>query len=199
MAQNTGSLSHIHGTRTLALSWMHVKSMADGGQRKKTSKLTLLRSGSSRSPTFLNVALCQHQKRVHIRDHDIVRELSRLHENFVIVPADKASNNYTFVCKRHYVSILTEELGLYSLPENPTYNLTDFSASEVLDNHKSVLTSFGIEKSDDELKLDLPYVYWIPKTHKYPYKHRSIAGWFKCSAKPLSILRTKLLTKMYTY
>ena len=67
-------------------------------------------------------------------DPDVVRELSRLHENFVIVPADKASNNYTFVCKRHYVSILSEELGLNSLPGNPTYNLTDLSASEVLDN-----------------------------------------------------------------
>ena len=97
-------------------------------------------------------------------DPDLVRELSRLHENFVIVPAEKASNNYTFVCKRHYVSILSEELGLNSLPGNHTYNLTDFSASEVLDNHKSVLTSFGIETSDDE--LDLPYIYWIPKMHK---------------------------------
>ena len=37
------------------------------------------------------------------RDPDVVHELSRLHENFVIVPADKASNNYTFVCKKHYV------------------------------------------------------------------------------------------------
>ena len=80
------------------------------------------------------------------RDPDVVRELSRLHENFVIVPADKASNNYTFVYKRHYVDILIEELGLHSLPGNPTYNLTDFSASEVLDKHKSVLTSFGIVK-----------------------------------------------------
>ena len=53
-------------------------------------------------------------------DPDVVRELSRLHENFVLVPADKASNNYTFVCKRHYVSILSEELGLNSLPGNPT-------------------------------------------------------------------------------
>ena len=40
---------------------------------------------------------------------EVVRELSRLHENFVIVPTDKASNNYTFVCKRYYVSILIEE------------------------------------------------------------------------------------------
>ena len=122
-------------------------------------------------------------------DPDVVRELSRLHENFVIVPADKASNNYTFVCKRHYVSILSEELGLNSLP---TYNITDLSASEVLDNHKSVLTSFGIETSDDE--LEFPYIYWIPKMHKNPYKHRFIAGSSKCSTKPTSILLTKLLT-----
>ena len=124
-------------------------------------------------------------------DPDVVTELSRLHENFVIVPADKASNNYTFVCKRYY-DILIEELGLHLLPGNPTYNLTDFSASEVLDNHKSVLTSFGIQTTDEE--LDLPYIYWIPKMHKNPYKHRFIAGSSKCSTKPLSILLTKLLT-----
>ena len=45
-AQNTGNLSHIHGTKTLTLSWMHVKNMPDDGQRKKTSKLTLFLSGS---------------------------------------------------------------------------------------------------------------------------------------------------------
>ena len=43
------------------------------------------------------------------------------------------------------------------LPGNTTYNLTDLSASEVLDNHKSVLTSFGIKTSGVE--IDLPYIY----------------------------------------
>ena len=85
-----------------------------------------------------------------------------------------------------------EELGLHSLPGNPTYNLTYFSASEVLDNHKSVLNSFGIQSNSEE--LDLPYIYWIPKMHKNPNKHRFIAGSSKCSTKPLSILLTKLLT-----
>ena len=118
-----------------------------------------------------------------------------LSENFpVIVPTDKAFNNYTFICERHYVSILTEELGLYSLPRNPTYNLTDLSASEVLDNYKSVLSSFGKETSDDE--LDLLYVYWIPKMHNNPYKHRFLASSLKSFTKPLSILLTKLLTQI---
>ena len=82
------------------------------------------------------------------------------------------------------------------LPGNPTYNVTYFSASEVLDNHKSVLTTFGIQTADEE--LDLPYIYWIPKMHKNPYKHRFIAGSSKCSTKPLSILLTKLQIA-YTY
>ena len=125
-------------------------------------------------------------------DPDVVTERSRLHENFVIVPADKASNNYTFVCKRYYVDILIEELGLHLLPGNPTNNFTDCSASEVLDNHRSVLTTFGIQTADEE--LDLPYIYWIPTLHKNPYKHRFIAGSSKCSTKPLSILLAKLLT-----
>ena len=43
--------------------------------------------------------------------------------------------------------------------------------------------------------LYLPYIYWIPKIHKNPYKHWFIAGSSKCSTKPLSlILLTKLLT-----
>ena len=65
------------------------------------------------------------------RDPDVVHELSRLHENFVIVPADKASNNYTFVCTKHYVDIPIKELGLHSLSGVPKYNLIAVSASEV--------------------------------------------------------------------
>ena len=111
---------------------------------------------------------------------------------FSSVPAHKASNNYTFVGKRHYVSLLTEELRLNSPPGNTTYNLTDFSASEVLDNHKCVFTSFGIETSEDG--LDLQHIYCIPKMNKNPYKHRFIAGSSKCSTKPLSILLTKVFS-----
>ena len=88
--------------------------------------------------------------------------------------------------------MLIKELGLNELPGKPTYNLTDLSASEVLDNHKSVLTSFGIDPNEDE--LDLPYIYWIRKMHKNPYKDRFLADSAKCSTKPLSILLTKLLT-----
>ena len=93
---------------------------------------------------------------------------------------------------RYYVSILIEECGLNSLPENRTCNFTDYFASEVLDNLKFVLGSFGIDTNNNE--LDLPYIYWIPQMHKNPYKYRFIAGSTKYSTKPLSILFTKLLS-----
>ena len=118
----------------------------------------------------------------------VTTELSRLQENFVILSTDKGSNNYTFVCKKYYVNLLIDELGLHLLPGNPAYDMTNFSASEVLDNQNSVLNSFRIQTNGEE--LDLPFIYWIPNMHKNLYERRFISGSSKCSTKPLSVLLT---------
>ena len=34
---------------------------------------------------------------------EVVNELRRLHDNFMLVPADKASNNIVFVCKKNTI------------------------------------------------------------------------------------------------
>ena len=44
----------------------------------------------------------------------------------------------------------------------------------------------------------LPYLYWTPKLHKSPVKHRFIARSSKCTAKQLSSLLTKILTVIKT-
>ena len=64
--------------------------------------------------------------------------------------------------------------------------------SEILIDHRSVLSSFGVNTKDDD--IDLPSLYWIPKLHKDPYKQRFIAGSSSCSTKPLSKLLTSILT-----
>ena len=135
---------------------------------------------------------CQHQIRVHFSWPWCCPWTFPSPWEFCYSSCRQSLQKLYIFCKKHYVDILIEELGLHSLPGNPTYNLTDFSASEVLDNHKLVLTSFGIQTNNEE--LDLPYIYWIPKMHKNPYKHRFITGSSKCSTKPFSILLTKLLT-----
>ena len=56
------------------------------------------------------------------------------------------------------------------------------------------ITSVGLEMSEED--QNLPYLYWTPKLHKSPCKHRFIAGSSKCTTKNLSCLLTKVLSTM---
>ena len=58
------------------------------------------------------------------------------------------------------------------------------------------MKSLGIELSDNE-KI-LPYLYWTPKLHKSPVKHRFVAGSSKCTTRQWSSLLTKILTVIKT-
>jgi hypothetical protein len=40
------------------------------------------------------------------KNAEVVNELRRLNDNFVLNPADKASNNIVFVCKNYYYECL---------------------------------------------------------------------------------------------
>ena len=75
---------------------------------------------------------------------------------------------------------------------NTTYKPTSFDKEEILANHRSFMTSLNIPSGKES--EDLPYLYWIPKLHKTPYKERYIAGSSICSTKELSIHLTKILS-----
>ena len=83
-----------------------------------------------------------------LKDPNVAKYLSLLHDKYV---ADKAPNNIVFVCKSHYIDCLINELGIDNLPGNPTYTPTKHTKEEILDNHRSVLYSFGISTKDEEL------------------------------------------------
>jgi hypothetical protein len=67
-----------------------------------------------------------------------------------------------------------------------------FDKDEILANHRSFMTSLNIPSGKES--EDLPYLYWIPKLHKTPYKERYVAGSSTCSTKELSIHLTKILS-----
>ena len=75
---------------------------------------------------------------------------------------------------------MVKELGIDNSLWNPTYTSTTLTKEEILDNHRSVLCSFGISTKDEE--LDLPSLY----LHKCRFKQRDIAGSAKYSTKRLS-------------
>ena len=87
-------------------------------------------------------------------DPDVAAEFAEIHEMFVVVPADKASNNNVFVCKTHYINSQMEGLGMSTMAGNPTNNLTAMFKDEILQNHHSVTLTFGISLPEGD--TDLP-------------------------------------------
>ena len=67
--------------------------------------------------------------------------MSDLHDKYVTVPAEKALNSIVFVCKRHYIDCLINELGIENSLGNLTYTPTTIPKEDILLNHKSVMSS----------------------------------------------------------
>ena len=92
--------------------------------------------------------------------------LRRLHDDFVLVPADKAANNVIVVCERYYIEILIKELGINTtnISPNSTYIPSTDSSDEILKSHCKFIESVGLEMSEED--KNLLYLYWTPKLHK---------------------------------
>ena len=93
-------------------------------------------------------------------------------DKYVVVPADKAQNNIVFVCKTFYfhyytwqicrrtsrqspkqhfivcktiyIQCLLSELDVENNSSDKTFTATTLSKEEIVENHKSVLSSFGL-------------------------------------------------------
>jgi hypothetical protein len=85
---------------------------------------------------------------------NVAKDMSLLHDKYVIDFVALTPNNIVFVCKSHYIDCLINELGIDNSLGNPTYSLTK---EKILNNHRSVLCSFGISTKDAELDLKLLY------------------------------------------
>ena len=66
------------------------------------------------------------------------------------------------------------------------------SSEDIVNTHDTFMMSLGIELSDEDKRL--PYLYWTPKLHKSPVKHRFITGSSERTTKQLSSLLIKILT-----
>jgi hypothetical protein len=100
-----------------------------------------------------------------------------------------------FVCKSYYFECLIKELGINSnTSSNTTYKPTSFDKDEILANHRSFMTSLNIPSGKES--EDLPYLYWILKLHKTPYKERYIAGSSTCLFTGLYVVLLEVLLFM---
>ena len=110
---------------------------------------------------------------------DVIIALKELHNEFVFVPTDKASNNITIVCKKFYLERISSEFS------SSTFTSVDSRVETILNDHKEFLLKHGIEMDTNNCKL--PYIYITPKQHKSPVGFRVITSGNSCSLQQLSI------------
>ena len=86
----------------------------------------------------------------------------------------------SFVGKTYHIQYLLSEGDIWNDCYDKTYTVTTFSKEERVENHKSLVSTFGLWRW-------LWITVWIPELHKNPYNERFIAGYAKRTTKLLSI------------
>ena len=118
-----------------------------------------------------------------LRRPEVVEYLKLLHDKFVLVPIDKASNNIAIICKRYYVEVILKEIGHIGAG-NSTYEKIERSVEDIVEENCEYAEHSGFKVDETEKKL--PIMYWIPKMHKHPSASRFIIASKKCSTKQIS-------------
>jgi len=127
-----------------------------------------------------------------LSDAGIKESLAELHREFVLVPTDKASNNVSIICKKHYLNCIRKELGIETKQDNHTYTLSHQCEKDIIEANVKLLNNLDIAIPSKDMTI--PLIYWLPKMHKNPYKERFIAGSKHCTTKTISVTLTKILT-----
>ena len=136
--------------------------------------------------------------RDYLSSLDVKNALDNIHNDFVVVPIDKATGNIALVCKRFYAFVITRELGLNNNSSTDTYNNAGgLSANDIIDkNIRYLKTKFGIDNIPIE-NYRLPNMYWMSKVHKNPTKARFIIASPKSSIKPLARTITSIFRLLF--
>ena len=129
-----------------------------------------------------------------LQDEDVQTALKDLHEKFVVVPIDKASNNVAIICKRFYIQKLLDEVGVPG-DNSPTYKLSNKNSADIINNNISICDKFGLTL--EERFQTLPFMYWMPKMHYSPPRARFIVASSACSTKPLSKVASLIYKKIF--
>ena len=109
------------------------------------------------------------------------KDLKLLHDHFVIVPVDKASNNIAIICKKFYIEVLQKEL------TSSTFNREAITEDSYKRSVNKYLTDYKFPYNTN--CQSMPFLYWTAKMHKSPPKFRFITSG---TASVLSELSTKI-------
>ena len=120
-------------------------------------------------------------------DKGVKTYVDMLLQRFVIVPVDKASNNFAVICKKFYIEVLMKELGVTSdkISGNTVYKHIKITPTRFFKQQEKAIKNFDCQLEEENQHI--PLLYWTSKQHKSPYKFRFIAGASHCYNKTVSV------------
>ena len=94
------------------------------------------------------------------RHKDVKQYIEYLQDRFVIVPVDKASNNFAIICKKFYLEVLMKELGIANgiITGNDVYKLAKISETRFFMEHTEMNS-----QHNHKLEIEnqhIPLLYW---------------------------------------
>ena len=113
-------------------------------------------------------------------------KINRVQNKFIIMPVDKASSNFGFICKRFYAQILMNEINSSNTFENSNVNSASIKNLTI-----NFLKSYNLTPY-----YNVPFMYCIPKFHKNPVKFRFITRSFNCIHKDVNVMLNLALDKL---
>ena len=167
-----------------------VQDLSENLKNKYKLQNDSLNAWKEKITTLLSQKIIDLRHSIHIShatpflsDPAVIRDLKKLQDKYVIVPVDKAANNFSFICKKFYLITLVKELG-FPNDSTTTYTLNKSNVNEIISSNIDFCEHLGY-KTREENKT-LPIIYWIPKIHKNPVGQRFIIASKHCITKPLS-------------
>ena len=133
-----------------------------------------------------------------ISDPHVKKHTEELHQKFVIVTINKASNNFAFICRKYYISKLLAEVFQNQIKlSTATYSPTLKSKEKITKTNIKYCRMFFLKITDQGKTL--PIMYWLPKMHKTPIGGRFIVALKDCSTKPLSGVISKVFKMIFNH
>ena len=114
-------------------------------------------------------------------------KLKNIQDKYVIMPVDKAGNNFGFICKKFYAEVLQSEI-----VNSDTFELSANTLINIRNTCYNFLKKYKIHPNS----FNIPFMYAIPKFHKIPTKFRFITSSVNCMTKDISVLLNLILNEL---
>ena len=122
---------------------------------------------------------------------------SKVLDDLICTPVDKAGNNFAFICKKMYVEMIKKEMNTVGPTAEKTYSSVNITQADLVRKHDRINRVFDLTM--DTVNEEIPVLFGIPKFHKNPVKMRYIAGASKSTMKPLAITAHNMLRMMKSH